>query len=229
MKRIAFIPARSGSKGLKDKNIRILNGKPLIAYTIEAALASNLFDRVIVSTDSEKYGGISREFGAEVFSRDPSLADDRSTTYMVLEDLICRVGDGCDYFALLQPTSPLREAHHILQASRVFEREMEAFDFLVSVKESEFSPDLVKPLGRNNSLEFFSADFTNYRRQRETAYCPNGAIYFGKPEEYLKHKHFFGGRSLGFVMDKRSSVDIDDIVDFELASVLLRRRAACEF
>lgn len=224
MKRIAFIPARSGSKGLRDKNIKMLNGKPLIAYTIDAALTSDLFDRVIVSTDSEEYGDISRGFGAEVFFRDPSLADDCSTTYMVLEDLIKRINDSFDYFALLQPTSPLRGAHHILQASKLYEHKIEIFDFLVSVKQSEFCPDLVKPLGSDNSLEFFTADFANYRRQREVAYCPNGAIYFGKPDEYLKHKHFFGGRSLGFIMDKRSSVDIDDIVDFELASILLKEK-----
>ncbi|BDW77800.1 hypothetical protein BFINE_35950 [Bacteroides finegoldii DSM 17565] len=83
MKRIAIIPARSGSKGLKDKNIIELCGKPLMAYSIEAALGTGLFEHVIVSTDSEHYADISRQYGAETMMRGERLSDDKATTYMV--------------------------------------------------------------------------------------------------------------------------------------------------
>ena len=88
MKRIAIIPARSGSKGLKDKNIIDLCGKPLIAYSIEAAFNTKLFDKVIVSTDSDTYAEISRRYGAEVFMRGENLSNDNATTYMVIEDIL---------------------------------------------------------------------------------------------------------------------------------------------
>ena len=91
MKKIAVIPARSGSKGLKDKNIIDLCGKPLLAYSVEAALRTGLFDRVIVSTDSERYGEIAEQYGAEVMYRGEKLSDDKATTFMVLEDLLQRV------------------------------------------------------------------------------------------------------------------------------------------
>ena len=116
MKRIAIIPARSGSKGLKDKNIIELCGKPLISYSIEAALKTNLFNKVIVSTDSELYAEISRQCGADILMRGENLSDDKATTYMVLEDIIKhRVIETYDYFVLLQPTSTFNVMRNILQ------------------------------------------------------------------------------------------------------------------
>ena len=101
MKRIAIIPARSGSKGLKDKNIIDLCGKPLIAYSIEAALETGLFDHVIVSTDSEHYAEIAQHYGAEVMMRGEALSNDKATTFMVSEDILKnRLQESIDYFVL---------------------------------------------------------------------------------------------------------------------------------
>ena len=108
MKRIAIIPARSGSKGLKNKNIIDVCGKPLMAYTIEAACKSNLFDRIIVSTDSIEYGRLAQKYGAEVMYRGEKISNDKATTFMVIEDLLSRINCKINYFVLLQPTSPLR-------------------------------------------------------------------------------------------------------------------------
>ena len=108
MNKIAIIPARSGSKGLKDKNVIDICGKPLLAYSIEAALKSSLFEKVILSTDSEKYAQIGESFGAEIMMRGEKLSDDKATTFMVIEDILSRLESPCDYFVLLQPTSPLR-------------------------------------------------------------------------------------------------------------------------
>ena len=123
MKNIAIIPARSGSKGLKDKNIRLLNGKPLLAYSVEAALESEQFDEVMVSTDSEKYAEIAKEWGANVpFLRSAELSSDTATSKDVILDVLKRYaesGQVFDTFSLLQPTSPLRTAENIC---RVFQR-----------------------------------------------------------------------------------------------------------
>ena len=193
MKRIAIIPARSGSKGLKDKNIIDLCGKPLIAYSIEAALETGLFDHVIVSTDSEHYAEIAQHYGAEVMMRGEALSNDKATTFMVLEDILKnRLQESIDYFVLLQPTSPLRTSKHITEAIEKFESKIEHFDFLVSMKEAEHAKVLVNPIDDDESLKYFDTDFSNYRRQGYKDYSPNGAIFIAKPDSYLKQKHFFG-------------------------------------
>lgn len=222
MKRIAIIPARSGSKGLKDKNIIDLCGKPLIAYSIEAALKTNLFDQVIVSTDSDIYAKISRQYGADVLMRGEELSNDNSTTYMVLEDILKnKILDTYDYFVLLQPTSPMRNAQHIIEAVEKFEQKFKRFDFLVSMKESEHAKVLVNPIDEDESLKFFDINFSNYRRQGYKDYSPNGAIFIAKPDSYLKQKHFFGARSLSYIMQAKDSVDIDGPIDLLLAKILM--------
>lgn len=225
MKRIAIIPARSGSKGLKDKNIIDLCGKPLMAYSIEAAIQSGLFEHVIVSTDSERYAEISRLYGAEVMMRGEMLSNDKATTYMVLEDILKnRLTEPVDYFVLLQPTSPLRNARHIKEAVEKFEIKISDFDFLVSVKESEHAKVLVNPIDEDGSLKYFDLDFSNYRRQGYKDYSPNGAIFIGKPDAYLKQKHFFGAKALSYVMTAEDSVDIDGALDLIVAQAILSMR-----
>lgn len=219
---VAIIPARAGSKGLKDKNIIDLCGKPLMAYSIEAALKSKVFSRIIVSTDSERYAGIAIQYGAEVIMREKELASDTATTYMVVENILGKLGN-IDYFVLLQPTSPLRNETHIREAINLFEENSDKFDFLASVKEAEHASVLVKPIEEDLSLKFFDTDFSTYRRQGFKDYSPNGAIFIAKPDAYLEQKHFFGKRSIGYIMDKYSSADIDDELDYELAKVLMAR------
>lgn len=225
MKRVAIIPARSGSKGLKDKNIAILRGKPLIAYSIEAALLTGLFDRIIVSTDSEHYAGIAGQYGAEIMMRGKQLSDDKATTYMVLEDILQnQLEQPIDYFVLLQPTSPLRTATHIKEAINKFESRYNDFDFLVSMKESEHAKILVNPIAEDESLKFFNTDFSNYRRQGYKDYSPNGAIFIAKPDAYMKQKHFFGARSLAYQMAEEDSIDIDRQLDLTLAELILQAK-----
>ena len=224
MKKIAIIPARSGSKGLKDKNIIDLCGKPLMAYSIEAALKSGCFDRVILSTDSESYGGIAEKYGAEVMYRGEALSSDTATTFEVIEDILKRVDGGIDYFVLLQPTSPMRGYGHVLEAAELFEKNYGKFDFLVSVKEAEYPSALVKPIDGDMSLKHFDEDFSAYRRQSYKDYSPNGAIFIAKPDRYLERKHFFGEKSLAYIMSREDSVDIDGRIDYELAKILMKER-----
>jgi N-acylneuraminate cytidylyltransferase len=224
MRRIAIIPARAGSKGLKDKNIIDLCGKPLIAYSIESALNSNLFDKVVVSTDSEKYGEIAIKYGAEVMYRGEKLSGDKASTFIVIEDLLGRLKERFDYFVLLQPTSPMRTAQHITEAVDLFEKKYDEFDFLVSVKEAEHGKILVNPIDEDGSLKYFDTDFSNYKRQDITDYSPNGAIFIGKPDAYIKHKHFFGAKSVGYKMSDSDSIDIDNALDYELAKICMQKR-----
>lgn len=224
MIKIAIIPARSGSKGLRDKNIIDLNGKPLMAYSIDASIKSKCFESVIVSTDSKKYGDIAAHYGAEVMYREKSLSNDTATTYMVIEDILKHISRSIDYFVLLQPTSPMRTEKHIKEAVELFEQHYTEFDFLVSVKEAELASVLVKPIEEDGSLKHFDTDFSNYRRQKYNDYSPNGAIFIAKPSAYLKQKHFFGVRSIAYKMKREDSVDIDNRIDYELAKILIAER-----
>ena len=221
MKKIAIIPARSGSKGLENKNIKDLCGKPLMAYTIEAALNTNLFEKVIVSSDSVQYGDVAKAYGANFMLRSSELARDNSPTFVVIEDVLEQININVDYFVLLQPTSPLRNEIHILEACKQFEENYNKFNFLVSVKQAEHNEDLVKQIDNDLSLKHFDKDFSNYRRQGSMYYEPNGAIFIGKPNEYLKKKHFFGTDSFAYIMNKRDSIDIDDEYDLKVAKLLM--------
>lgn len=229
MKKIAIIPARSGSKGLKDKNIIDLCGKPLIAYSIEAATNSGLFSRIIVSTDSQRYGDISRKYGAEVFYRDDVLSDDNVPTFDVVQDVLRKIKDNFDYFVLLQPTSPMRTGRHIVEASESFEENLDSFDFLVSVKKAAQPSILAKPIDEDQSLKYFDMDFSNFKRQNYQEYTPNGALFFGKEDAYLKQKHFFGPKSLSYKMAKIDSIDVDDIFDYEIAEMFMSKRLNLNF
>ena len=224
MKKIAIIPARSGSKGLKDKNIKKLCGKPLISYSIEAALQSGLFEEVITSTDSKEYGKIAEKFGSKVYYRGEELSNDSASTFMVIEDVLEKYNKTVDYFVLLQPTSPMRDYKHIKIAINMFEENFDKYDSLVSVKEAEMASILVKPLGKNNGLNYFDADFANYRRQKYKEYSPNGAIFIGKPQAYKKTKHFFGKKGIAYIMSKKDSIDIDDEIDFKLATLIMKEK-----
>lgn len=219
MKKIAVIPARSGSKGLPDKNVLFFCGKPLMAWTIEAAKKSSCFERIIVSTDSEEYGSIAVRYGAEVIYRSKETSSDTASTYDALKELFSIIDTSkYDYFTLLQPTSPLRSEKHIIEALTEFENNFDIKDTLVSVVEAKTNSTLVKMIDKSTlSLENFNIDYSNYSRQKYVEYEPNGAIFISKIEYYMEKKHFFGKNGIAYIMDKNSSIDIDDKNDFEFA------------
>jgi len=236
--RVAIIPARSGSKGLADKNIIDLNGRPLIYYTIREAIQSREFDKIIFSTDSDKYAKIAEDIEREIMSesdaakelshefavmkRGENLSNDNASTFDVIEDILNKINmTDIEYFVLLQPTSPLRNKEHIIEAINLFNDNKDKFDFLVSVKNADHSGVLVKPIEDDLSLKHFDTDFKNYKRQAFADYSPNGAIFIAKPDSYLERGHFFGDRSIAYKMDKVSSIDIDDEIDLKLARVCM--------
>lgn len=224
MKKIAIIPARSGSKGLPNKNVLMLGNKPLIAYTIEAALKSEEFERVIVSTDSLEYKYIAEKFGAEVFMRSEELSNDKASSFVVIEDVLNKIDAMVDYFVLLQVTSPFRNENHIKESIDLFEKSFSESDYLVSMQKSDKSSSLIKPVYDSGTLEEYNIDYSNYSRQKYDEYYPNGAIFIGKVKEYLEQKHFFGKRSKAYFMNKEDSIDIDDSLDFEIAITILNKK-----
>ncbi|OAA18901.1 cytidylyltransferase domain-containing protein [Kosmotoga sp. DU53] len=223
---LALIPARGGSKGLKDKNIRLLNNKPLLAYTIEAAKKSGIFDRIIVSTDSEKIAAVALKYGAEVpFMRPKELATDTASSMDVLIhtiELLQESGDIYDYVVLLQPTSPLRTSQDIVEAANLLiEKNANS---VVSVCKVGHSPLWSNTLPEDLSLkDFIRPEIKNLRRQDlPIFYRLNGAIYIAKVSYILETKDFFGQGSYAYIMPVNRSVDIDTEFDLALAEVLLQ-------
>lgn len=225
MNNIAVIPARSGSKGLPDKNIKELNGKPLMVYSIEAAINSSLFKTVMVSTDSEVYAEIARDYGAEVpFLRSAETSSDSATSWdTVLEVLDGYENIGCtfDTFCLLQPTSPLRMSEDIVAAYDIF-TSRNAFS-IVSMTELEHPLSWCGTLGENDSLDGFIEKGKEKQRQvQEKHYRPNGAIYIASIPEFRKESFLYRKGSFAYVMPKERSVDIDTEFDFRFAEFLMR-------
>ena len=226
MKNLAIIPARSGSKGLKDKNIKLLNGKPLIAYTIEAAIKSKMFDEVMVSTDSEEYADIAKKYGANVpFMRNSELSNDTASSWDVVRDVFDKYkkdGKEFDTVALLQPTSPLRTGKDIIEGYKVLKDK--SANMIVSVCEVEHSPLWMNTPSKNNSMEnFINSNIVGLPRQElEKYYRINGAIYIIKTEYLLKTNNIYKDKSFALIIDKKKSIDIDDELDFIIAEILIK-------
>lgn len=220
---IAIIPARSGSKGLIDKNIKELNGKPLIAYTIEAATESSIFDYIVVSTDSKKYAQIAEQFGANVpFLRSEENSNDEASSWSVCEEVLNKLNEEFDIVVLLQPTSPLRTSQNIKEAINLF-IEKDA-DIVTSVTKTPHPIEWCNVLPENSSLhDFVKKENANKRRQEFVqSYTLNGAIYIVKSNLISAGIDLFSEKSYGYVMAEDESVDIDTEKDYIVAQALLR-------
>ena len=228
MSNIAIIPARSGSKGLRDKNIKLLGGKPLMAYTIEAALGSRLFDEIHVSTDSETYAEIARRWGASVpFLRNSALSTDTASTLDVVKDVIKRyqhTGKTFDTLTILQPTSPLRTADDIIAGFDMMESK--DANAVVSVCEADHSPLWTNTLPEDGSLKHF-IDWELVNRPRQdlpTYYRLNGALYIANVQYILGTDNIYSESCYALIMHRNHSIDIDTEMDFEIAEMLVQRR-----
>ena len=212
IKILGLIPARGGSKGIPKKNLYLFNKKPLIQWTIESALESNLLDRIIVNTDDESIANFSRSKGVEVpFLREPHLAQDDSrivdAVLNVLEKLI-----NFDFILLLQPTSPLRTKEDITNIIKL-QKQYNASS-LVSVCEAKENPALFYEINNDNYL---SKSFEKYkgsnRQEYKRNYIINGALYLSSVENLKNNKSFITNKTIPYVMPRERSIDIDDITD----------------
>ena len=222
---VALIPARGGSKGIKNKNIIDLCGKPLISYTIQAALESKYIDKVIVSTDSQEIADVAIKYGAEVpFLRPGELASDTSKT---IDAVMHAVGElekrkeQYDILILLQATQPLRTADDIDSAIELFIKNKG--QSLVSVSPVEDNPILIRTidnLGRMNSI--LPMKSTCRRKDMPLYYRVNGCIYINLISE-LDLNTSFNDNKIPYIMPKERSVDIDEIKDLLIAQYYISR------
>lgn len=226
MKRIAIIPARSGSKGLKDKNIKELNGRPLIAYSIEDAINSKMFDKVFVSTDSQRYADISEMYGADAsFLRSDINSSDSAKSWDVVREVIAKLrelGEEYDEVMLLQATSPLRNSEDIVNAVKLMDEKNASA--VVSLTECDHSPIWCNVLPSDNSMDGFdNNDYKNLPRQELPQYYRyNGALYLIKTDELLKGDHMFEHGCFAYIMPQNRSIDIDTELDFLIAETIMK-------
>lgn len=199
-----------------------LNGKPLIAHTIDSALESKIFDKVLVTTDDQEIKEVSLRYGAEVIDRPSELATDSASSLDAIEHALkvfIQNDENYTHFILLQPTSPLRTATHIKEAWSKYTQEKA--NSLVSVVNADHPPQkmLIEENGEVKPLTNLE-DLTKPRQQLPKAFLPNGAIYICHIEKFLQSKNIFELPLSIFEMNKQSSVDIDSKSDFKK---LLRR------
>lgn len=221
---LALIPARGGSKGIKDKNIIPLAGKPLIAYSIEAAKKSKYIDSIVVTTDSEKIAEVAKKYEARVpFLRPAELAADTSKTIdAVLHAVktLTSMGENYNTLVLLQPTQPLRTADDIDRAIELYYENGE--DGLVSISSVDDSPLLIRSIGDDGKLiNLLSQNSTCRRQDMPNYYKVNGCIYINKIEE-LDENTSFNDNKVPFIMDKEHSIDIDELSDLWMAECYLK-------
>lgn len=218
---LAIIPARGGSKRLARKNILDLCGQPLLAYSIKAGLKSKYIDKLVVSSDDDEILNVSKNYAAHIIKRPDELANDTATTFDALKHTIDNI-EKYDYIVLLQATSPLRNEKHIDEAIKLLESKNA--DAIISVCEVDHSPLWSNTLPENGDMKGFLKDEVLNKRSQdlETCYRLNGAIYICKTDKLLEDKTFFLKDNIfAYKMDRKSSIDIDDELDFKIARALL--------
>jgi len=223
---VAIIPARGGSKGLPGKNIKMLLDKPLIAYTIQAALNSSAVHRVIVSTDSEEIAEVSRQYGGEVpFMRPDYLATDNSIaidTYIyTIEKMKNDFQEEVEDFIVLLPTCPFRSENEINEAVSLF-KEKKA-DSVISYTPEHHPVSWHRYLDHDGCILSSDSEKLSNRQDNEVSYYPNGAIYVFRRELILNGK-YYSNKSYAYVMNRHLSVDIDTQEDFDYAEYLIKKK-----
>lgn len=224
---VAFIPARGGSKGIKNKNLVNLAGKPLIQHTIEAAQKSNAFDKIVVSSDSADILELSRTLGATALLRPSELAQDNSTTaeaiIHTLENLDS-ASNGYTAMALLQATSPLRTDTHIKRALALYEEN--DCNMVISVVKPSHHPMKAFKVNESGFLQAaYQTDYPYKPRQNLPECCfANGAIYVFNIKQFMEEKDFPKDKLLPFPMSKRDSIDIDSAEDLKVVESFLDQR-----
>lgn len=223
---VALIPARGGSKGIPRKNLALCGGKPLIAYTIAAALGSSSLSRVIVSTDDNEIALVSRNLGAEVpFMRPPELSQDDTPMIAVLSHLLEWLAEHDsepDAIVLLQPTSPLRRSHQIDEAVELLFRTQASSVVSVVEVPHQFNPVSVMTLENGRLVPYLDArQFVSRRQDKPRVYARNGpAILVSRPDT-IRKQDLYGEYCVPYFMSRRDSLDVDEPFDLELADRLL--------
>lgn len=232
MKILGVITARGGSKGIPGKNIKLFLGKPLIAHTIEVALESGVFDKLILSTDDPKIAGVAKSFGCEVpFLRPAELAGDTTPHIPVMQHAVNWLREKenyePDYVMILQPTSPLRQAFHIKEAVEMIKKE--GADSLVSVSlvPKHFHPDWQFVKDDKQRIKIFTGtplkNIVTRRQDLPDTFYKNGAIFLFKSGLlFEKEPSIYGNDVLAYQMDDKYSINIDTPDEWKIAEEMAR-------
>jgi CMP-N,N'-diacetyllegionaminic acid synthase len=227
---LGIIPARGGSKGIPDKNIRIICGKPLIAYTIDVAKKSKLLSDVIVSTDSDRIAKEAFRNGIDVPALRPAeLATDTATTLEVVKYEVEKYESLhkiiIDCIVILQPTCPLRTESDIDCSIDLFNKNPQAQSLISCCEANNVHPKVMYKKGTNGLIPYLGHNYIGERRQNfDNIFIRNGAIYICTKSLAFEKNILVNYETLGYVMPKERSVNIDDMVDLELAEFYLKRR-----
>ena len=222
-KTLAVIPARGGSKGVAKKNIKPLAGKPLIAWAIESALRSELLDAVVISTEDEEIAAVARDWGASVpFLRPSALARDDTPG---IEPIMHALGQLPDFDAVLvlQPTSPLRTTEDI-DACIELAQKLRA-PSAVSVTKPEKHPLWMYRIDADLCLHaLIDAPAVSRRQDLPAVYALNGALYYARTEWLHRHRTLVSAETVAYVMPPERSIDLDTLLHWEFAELLLKKR-----
>lgn len=223
---ICVIPARGGSKRIPKKNIKLFLGKPMIAYSIEAALASNIFSKVIVSTDDMEIISVAKEHGAEVpFKRPSSISTDRAGTLPVIQHAIQFLSDKGtppDKVCCLYPTAPLIRSEDLVSGFEILNKS--EYKFVFSVGRFKYPIQrALKIKDQNGGVEMFFPENKLARSQDlEVAYHDAGAFYFGEAAAFMSGVDIFSNNSMPYILPDERVCDIDDMADWLFAEKLKR-------
>jgi len=225
---LAVVPARGGSKRIPSKNIRELSGRPLIAYTIDAALESGVFERVVVSTDDPAIAEVARAAGAEApFLRPAELADDHTPSSLVTLDALTRLDpDGTAYASVAQllPTCPLRDAADVRASLDAFRSDDRSFQISV-VPFGWLDPWWALQLGNDDEVTpLFDEPLTRRSQDLPELFCPTGAIWWARSPALRRERTFYGPGVRGFPIPWQHGVDVDTLDDLAMARALLAMR-----
>lgn len=228
---LAMIPARGGSKGLPRKNVKMLCGKPLVAWTIESALKSKYLDEVMVNTDDREIADISKKYGAGVpFLRPESLSGDAVSIYDVIMhtlDFFAKKGSSFDYFTLLEPTSPLRSDDDIDRSIKLLIDGKDKADSLVSLGEVHLeNPVIMKKIVNGYMAPYIKSAKKVYRRQdMDKVFFPYGVIYLSKIDKLIKYRTFYQKKTIAHFVQRWQNYEIDDIFDFLCVEAVMKGRS----
>jgi N-acylneuraminate cytidylyltransferase len=218
---LAVIPARAGSKGLPGKNHLALSGKPLIQWTIEAALQTSGIDQVIVSSDDDVVINLAESLGVSAHRREAALSDDTAQASAVIADALAHF-PGYQTLVYLQPTSPLRASIHIEEALQRFNSSFKVP--VISVTRVTQPPEWMYTLDADGQLVPYILSEELRRQETKIKYIPNGAIYIADINSLSENGFVFAKSSpQPYIMDSRTSVDIDDKFDFDLAEWIIEQ------
>ncbi|MBU0675242.1 MAG: acylneuraminate cytidylyltransferase family protein [Proteobacteria bacterium] len=219
---VCIIPARGGSKRLPRKNIALLAGKPLLAYAIEAARDSGLFDWIVVSSEDSEILKVASQYGAAIDRRAPELATDTAQVKTVCRELLLNLaqrGEHYQEFAVLLVTNPLRTAEDLKEAYQVFQ-DGDA-DTLMSLVPFSHPPQRAVRLSGGRVTPFLDGEQMKQTQLLEPLYRHDGSFIFGRVEPFLAGGEFYGGRVAPFVLPPEHSVDIDQPIDLLWAEFLI--------